>query len=251
MSLVSALRLPMALAFLAAFLIAAPASAAPPLTPDQRQAVEQVIHDYLMNNPKFLVEVLKSAQEKMDQEEAEQAKQAVGERRDELIADPTSPVGGNPEGDVTIVEFFDYRCPYCKQVEPALAALLHNDPKLRIVYKEFPILGPDSVYASRVALAARKQGKYEPFHAAMMAAKGQINDEVVLKVAASVGLDVARVKSDMESSEVDIAIQRAYALAQALQIHGTPAFVIGGEIAPGAADIGRLKEMVAAARKSG
>ncbi len=238
------------LSCLAAF--APPAVAAEP-TPEQRQQIEQVIRDYLTKNPEVLIEALQAAEQKVKEQQEERARAAVAARRDELINDPAAPVGGNPKGDVTIVEFFDYRCPYCKQVEPTLAALLKEDAKLRIVYKEFPILGPESVIASRVALAALKQGpgRYERFHSAMMNAKGQITEEVVLKVAADAGLDMAKIKSDMTAPEIEAVIKRNYALAEALNVRGTPAFIIGDTIAPGAIDLDTLRKMVADARKSG
>jgi protein-disulfide isomerase len=158
-------------------------------------------------------------------------------------------VQGNPKGDVTIVEFFDYRCPYCKEIEPVLDALLLEDRKLRIVYKEFPILGPPSVFASRTALAAKKQGKYAAFHRAMMAAKGNISDETVLKVAASVGLDTEKIKADMGAPEIDRVLKANYELAEALQIQGTPGIIIGDTLIPGAVDIATLRKDIAAARK--
>jgi protein-disulfide isomerase len=236
----------------AALLAATPlARAADAVTPAQKSAFEQIIHDYILHHPEVVIEALQSAEDKMKAQGEERARAAVVERRQELLEDPAAPVAGNPKGDVTIVEFFDYRCPYCKQVEPALEALLKEDRQLRIVYKELPILGKDSVYATRAALAARKQAKYDKFHAAMMAAKGQIDEKIILQVAASTGLDVERLKSDMNASEIDDVIKRNYDLAQALDIHGTPAFVIGGELVPGAIDIATMKQKIAAARKSG
>jgi protein-disulfide isomerase len=236
----------------AAFLVAMPfARAADAVTPAQKSAFEQIIHDYILQHPEVVIEALQSAEDKMKAQGEERARAAVVERRQELLDDPTAPVAGNPKGDVTVVEFFDYRCPYCKQVEPALEALLKEDRQLRIVYKELPILGKDSIYATRAALAARKQAKYDKFHAAMMAAKGQIDEKVVLQVAASSGLDLERLKSDMNAAEIDEIIKRNYDLAQALDIHGTPAFVIGGELVPGAIDIATMKQKIAAARKSG
>jgi protein-disulfide isomerase len=236
----------------AALLAATPlARAADAVTPAQKSAFEQIIHDYILQHPEVVIEALQSAEDKMKAQSEERARSAVVERREELLNDPTAPIAGNPKGDVTIVEFFDYRCPYCKQVEPALEALLKEDRQLRIVYKELPILGKDSVYATRAALAARKQAKYDKFHAAMMAAKGQIDEKVILQVATSSGLDVERLKSDMNAGEIDDMIKRNYDLAQALDIHGTPAFVIGGELVPGAIDIATMKQKIAAARKSG
>jgi protein-disulfide isomerase len=168
----------------------------------------------------------------------------------ELLDDPADPTGGNPKGDITIVEFFDYRCPYCRRVEPSVAAIIKDDPGLRIVYKEFPILGPESVFAAHVAFAALTQGKYQQFHNAMMAAKGEINEEAILKVATGAGLDVARVKTDMSAPEIDQIIKRNYALADALAINGTPAFVIGDNLIPGAVELEDLKHMIATVRRS-
>lgn len=246
----SALLLSAALAGFAA--LVQPAAAADP-TPEQRQQIEQVIHDYLLKNPEVLIEALQGAERKIKEEQEAQSRAALGAKRDELLYDPASPVGGNPKGDVTIVEFFDYRCPYCKQMEPALEMLLKEDPKVRIVYKEFPILGPESIVASHVAFAALKQGpkQYERFHAAMMNAKGQITEESILQVAGDAGLDLDRIKSDMKAPEIDALIKRNYDLADGLNIHGTPAFIIGDAMSPGAVDLDTLKKMIADARKSG
>ena len=156
---------------------------------------------------------------------------------------------GSSKPDVTLVEFFDYRCPYCKQVVPALDALLAKDKQLRFVYKEFPVLGPDSVHAARAALAAGKQGKYEAMHRALMAIKGQLDEPAIMKVAASVGLDVERLKTDMAAPETDRALKANVKLAEALDIHGTPGFVIGDEIVPGAVGLDELKRLIEAARR--
>lgn len=235
--------------FLLAIGLVAPARADEPLTPEQKKAVEQVIQDYFLKHPEFMVDVLRAAEAKLKEQKAEDAKQAITERRSDLLADASSPIGGNPDGDVTIVEFFDYRCPYCKQVEPSLEALLKEDPKIRVVYKEFPVLGPESVYATRMALAAKKQDRYAAFHTAMMAAKGKITDDVVEKIAAGAGVDVAKAKTEMKSPDIDAVIKRNYALAEALDINGTPAFVIGTVLVPGSTDLDGLRKLVADARK--
>ena len=216
--------------------------AATEFTPSQREAIEGIIRDYLMHNPDVLIEALRAAEDA-------KSKQALSERHHEIFDDPATPVGGNPQGDVSIVEFFDYRCPYCKQVQPTLETLLRKDPNLRFVYKEMPVLGPSSVVAAHAALAARLQGKYEAFHNAMMAAKGQISDDVVYRVAGSVGLDVERLKRDMESPEMDQAVKANLALAEALDIRGTPGFIIGNHIIPGAVDLDALKDLIAESRK--
>ena len=241
--------LPLALAFALVAGIAPHVSAAADFSPSQREAIEGIIRDYLMHNPDVLVEALRGAEDKLNREADAKASRVLAERRSEVFDDPATPVGGNPRGDVTIVEFFDYRCPYCKQVLPALQALLKEDGKLRFVYKEMPVLGPQSVTAAHAALAAQRQGKYEAFHTAMMAAKGQISDDTVYKVAGSVGLDVDRLKQDMAAPEIEKALKANLALANALNIHGTPGFIIGNHIVPGALDLDTLKTMVADARK--
>jgi protein-disulfide isomerase len=245
------MRRPAAVLWLGAMLglaAAAPAAAAD-FTPEQRQAIEAIIHDYLTQHPDELLDALQAAEDKMKAEAHDKASAALSGRRKEIFEDPESPVGGNPSGDVSLVEFFDYRCPYCKQVEPALEALLRQDKQLRFVYKEFPVLGPSSVTAARAALAAVRQGKYDAFHRAMMALKGQIDDDAVFQVAGSVGLDVARLKRDMALPEIDKALKANIRLAEALDLHGTPGFVVGDQIVPGAISLDELKELIASARK--
>ncbi|MBV9014989.1 MAG: DsbA family protein [Alphaproteobacteria bacterium] len=218
-------------------------------TPDQRKAIETIIHEYLTKNPDVLLDALQAAEDKMKGEAHDKAARALSTRHREIFEDPETPIAGNPNGDVSLVEFFDYRCPYCKQVEPSLEALLGEDRQLRFVYKEFPVLGPDSLTASRAALASRKQGKYDSFHRALMALKGQINETAVFKTAESVGIDVDRLKRDMTAPEIARALKANTELAEALDIHGTPGFVIGDEIVPGAIDLASLKEVIAATRK--
>ncbi len=239
------------LALACAFLATVPlrSIAAIEFTLEQRQAIEGIIHDYLMQNPDVMIEALKAAEAKANSEADASAAQALRERHREIFDDPATPVGGNPEGDVTIVEFFDYRCPYCKQVQPTLKTLLDQDRRLRFIYKEMPVLGAPSVVAAHAALAARSQGKYEAFHTVMMAAKGQITEDVVYQVAGSIGLDVDRLKRDMAAPEIDQALKANLALASALDIHGTPGFIIGEHVVPGAIDLDALKNLVADARK--
>ena len=199
--------------------------------------------------PDVPIEALRAAEDKANLDADVKAAQVLRDRRREVFDDPATPVGGNPQGDVTIVEFFDYRCPYCKQVQPSLQTLLDQDRKLRFIYKEMPVLGAPSVVAAHAALAARLQGKYEAFHTAMMATKGQITNDVVYQVAASVGLDVDRLKRDMAAPEIDQAVKANLALATALDIHGTPGFIIGDHIVPGAIDLDALKNLIAEVRK--
>ena len=242
--------LPIVLACLGEFfLVAPPRAAAAEFTPEQRQAIEAIVKDYLGKHPDVLVDALQAAEDKLKSEARDKASAALTARAHDIFDDPETPIGGNPKGDVSLVEFFDYRCPYCKQVEPALEKLLGEDQQLRFVYKEFPVLGPASVTAARAALAARKQGKYPAFHRAMMALKGEIDDQAVFKVAGAVGLDTDQLKRDMADPGIERNLQANLKLAQALDIHGTPGFVIGKEIVPGAISLDDLKELIAAARK--
>lgn len=219
-------------------------------SPAQKQEIDRVIHDYLQQHPEAVMDALKAAQLQADDAKAAAAKKTIAARRDELLHDPDSVVAGNPNGDVTLVEFFDYRCPYCKAIEPSLEALIKEDGNLRVVYKEFPILGPTSVVASRAAIAARRQGKYAEFHDRMMALKGNIDENAVMKVAETSGLDLTKLKRDMTAASVGQTIQRNYALADALGIDATPALVIGDQLTMGAVDIDGLRQLIADARKN-
>jgi protein-disulfide isomerase len=219
--------------------------------PQDKAALDQAIHDYLIAHPDVVMDSLKAAQQNADAQSAEQSRRTIQTKQKDLFNAADDLVQGNPKGDVTLVEFFDYRCPYCKQVEPSLDALLKEDSKLRIVYKEFPILGEASVYATHVALAAKKQGKYAEFHRAMMATKGEIGDAAILDVAASIGLNVVKIKADMSAPEIDKLIDTNYGLADALNIQGTPALIVGETLIPGAIDIDTLRKDIADVRKGG
>jgi protein-disulfide isomerase len=225
-----------------------PPAQADDLTSAQRKAVDVMIHDYLLNHPDVLIEAIRKAEDKMKADQDHMAVQALQKRHQQVFDDPASPVGGNPHGDVTLVEFFDYQCPYCKEVEPSLEKLTAQDHGLRVVFKEFPVLGPASITAARAALAAQKQSKYDAFHVAMMAAKGRITDQTVYAVAGSVGLDLTRLKHDMADPAVAKQIKANLDLADALGITGTPAFIIGDRIIPGAVDLDTLKQDIADAR---
>lgn len=228
--------------------LAAPAGAAE-MTPARRQAIEAIIHDYLLHHPRVMIEALQNAEQQAQHDAHAQVVALLKSHRRAVFRDPASPVGGNPHGDVSVVEFFDYQCPYCKGVEPALERLIKQDPQLRFVYKEFPVLGPESVVAARAALAAMKQGKYVAFHQALLALKGRLSTARIYRVAGDVGLDPARLKRDMAAPEVAATIKDDLALADLLSITGTPTFIIGDEIVPGAAGFDKLKALVAQARK--
>jgi protein-disulfide isomerase len=210
---------------------------------------EQRVREYLLKNPEVIIEALQILQERQRVAEAENLQKAIAEHSEEILNDPAVPVGGNPDGDVTLVEFFDYNCPYCRRVAPTVAELEQADPDLRLAYKEFPILGPGSQFAARAALASRRQGKYVPFHNALMQATEQVTEATVMKVAREVGLDTEQLRADMQDPAIEQAIARNLQLADALGITGTPSFIVGHEVVPGAVDLRTLQSLVARARR--
>ncbi len=213
-----------------------------------RQALEETIRDYLLKHPEVVEEALQVLEQRRREAEKQRDRELVKAHGEALLRDPGSPVGGNPRGDVTVVEFFDYRCGYCRGVAPDVKKLLQEDPNVRIVYKEFPILSPDSLLAARAALAAQAQGKYGAFHEALMTANGPLALPAILQIARRIGLDAARLKADMEGPEILAAIKQNRNLAEALGITGTPAFVIGPELVSGAIDLHAMKALVSQAR---
>ena len=248
------LRLPVLLVALAVA-AAAPAAAqtpvqtpAPALTPAQEEAVRALVRDTLLRNPELLLEVLDALEEKKRAGPDGERARVLAERRAELERDHADPVHGAADADVAIVEFSDYRCPYCKRMAEPLAALLAADRRVRLVIKEIPILGPDSVVAAKAALAAQRQGKHAAMHAALMARRGELDEAAVLGLAREIKLDVARLRRDMEDPAIAARIERNLALARALGVAGTPAFVIGDRFVPGAIDAETLRKLVAEAR---
>jgi protein-disulfide isomerase len=209
---------------------------------------ERRIRAYLLDNPEVIAEALQKPKARHQAAEQAEAKKILKARSDEVFRDTESPLGGNPTGDVSLVEFLDYNCPYCRRVAPVMQATEAADPQLRVVYKEFPILGPNSCFAAKAALAAHRQGKYVAFHQALMQTKGTVDEARVLGAAAGVGLDVERLKSDMEGPAIQAAIDRNLALARALRIDGTPGFVIGEEIVRGAIDLAAMERLIREAR---
>ena len=173
----------------------------------------------------------------------------IATRHDEIYNDPDTPVGGNPAGDVTIVEFFDYNCPYCRKVAGVLGELERTDANLRFVYKEFPILGPDSDFAARAALAAHRQGKYLEFHKALMTSRFVANQTTVRQIAETAGLDVERLKADMADPTLASIVARNLALAMALRIHATPSFVIADQVYAGGGELADFQRVIDAARQ--
>lgn len=222
----------------------------PALSAEQEKRVQELVKEYILANPEIILEAVQNLRRRQEEAKQKAAQSALKDKRGELQGAADLPVAGNPKGTVTIVEFFDYRCGYCKGVRPVVDEVLRADGNIRLVYKEFPILGPASRVASMAAIAAHKQGKYLPFHNAMMAYPNNLTDEVVFALARQVGLDVAKLKEDMKAPEVEALIEKTRKLAQELGIDGTPAFIIGDELVAGAIGADAFKQKVEAARKA-
>jgi protein-disulfide isomerase len=246
------------------FLISQGAKADDTLSNGQIKQVKEVVHDYLVTNPQVLVEASQSLQKQEAEKAGKRAKTAIAKNAATIFADSESPVIGNPKGDVTLVEFFDYQCPHCKDMKIVIEKLIKDDPKLRVVYKELPIFGQSSKEASSLALAAAKQGdgKYLALHNALLVAENPLTKEKVLEIAKSVGLDTAKLTKDIDSPAVQKQIEDNFQLAQSLNLMGTPTFVISkwqvesktndvknAVFMPGMPTPEQLKEAVVAARK--
>lgn len=202
------------------------------MSQDQQKQVEMVVHNYLVKNPEVLVEALQTLQQKqMDQQRKTmmQTQDNAPKFVDGLFHASADPVAGNSNGKITVVDFFDYQCPHCVKMTPVLEGIIKANPNVRVVFKEFPIRGPISEFASRVALAAKNQGKYFEFHKALMKLSSTtptLTEDSVLQVAKSVGLNMDQLKADMKADAVNQQIKDNYKLAQGLQLIGTPAFFI-------------------------
>ena len=210
--------------------------------------IKELVLEAIRENPGIVFEAAQLFEQQQQALQAQAAAQVFDTEKATLENDPNAPVLGNPDGDVTVVEFFDYNCPYCRRVKPEMEALLAADPNVRVVYREWPILGDGSVFAARAALASRNQGKYEEFHWAMMQLKERAEEASILRTAEDIGLDVAQLRSDMNGPEIEEHIQTSMRLAQSLGFSGTPSFVIGDSLAPGLIQADQMIELVDQAR---
>ena len=220
-----------------------------PSDPDFQQAVEQVVEQYLRTHPEVIEQSLRILQAQRQDEERERTRQMIATKQAELLNDPDSPVSGNLEGNVTVVEFFDYRCGYCKQVAGTVTQLQEDDHNVRVVYKDYPILGEASELASRAALASKIQGKHLTFHEALLASKQELTQDSILTIATEVGLDTTQLSQDMQAPIIQDIIDRNRKLARELGINGTPGFVIGTTLAPGAVGLTDLKKLIRQVRQ--
>lgn len=209
--------------------------------------IETVVHDYLMENPDVLIAALNAYREREETARQEQVSASIDRFVASIDANPALPVVGNADAGVTVVEFFDYRCGYCKRVFPTLKQLIDEDTDIRLVLAEFPILGDASTYASRASLAVwlNWPDRYEAFHDLLMGTRGQLENTVVIAGALELGIDVDELEAAMEKPEIDAAIEANYEVAQELGITGTPAFIIGDTLVPGAIELATFKQHIA------
>ena len=224
-----------------AFLSFAQIAPAQQITDEQ---VKQLALEAILENPQIIMQAVAI----LEQRERERAASGANTVRLQLEQDSNSPNLGNPDGDVTVIEFFDYNCPYCRKAGQTVQELLASDANVRVIYREWPILGEDSVFASRAALAARAQGKYEEFHWALMNGEGRASEASILKLARHLDLDVEKLQADMTSPAVEAHIAQSSALARTLGFTGTPAFIVGDRTAPGMLSTDEITAMVAEAR---
>jgi len=218
----------------------------------QRQEIELIVKDYLLRHPEVLQEVVAELEKRQAAAESDRQKSAIAEYREALFNSKHQATLGNPQGDVTLVEFFDYNCGYCKRALADKLALLKSDPKLRLVLKEFPVLGPGSIEAAQVSIAARMQDpagkKFTQFHEKLLTGRGQADRARALAVAKEVGFDMARIESDVKSAEVRQSLEEVMRMAEALGINGTPTYVLGESIIPGAIGESALRQQIEARR---
>ncbi len=226
----------------------APTPAASSFTPAQRAEIVGILRTALQTDPSILRDAITALQQQESGAQDAAARAAISRAGPALARNPGDPVAGDPAGDVTLVEFYDLRCPYCRRMLPAMTELLAHDPKLRLVFKDIPVLGDPSVLGARAVLAAQRQGGYLKLQQALMSGSGQITEASVQAAATRLGLDWTRLRHDMDAPEVQARIAANLALAHELGIDGTPTYVVGSRLLPGAVPLSELQSAVAAAR---
>jgi protein-disulfide isomerase len=235
----------------AVLLLAAPL-AADEFSGTQKDEIERIIKDYIISHPEVLQEAIAELDKRQATADAEKAKVAVASNAETIFNSTRQVVLGNPKGDVTMVEFFDYNCGFCKRAMADMMEMLKDDPKLKVVLKEFPVLGPGSVEAAKVAVAVRMQDKtgkkYLEFHQKLLGGRGQADKARAITVAKEVGMDMTRLDKDMASEEIKASIDESLKLAETLGLNGTPSYVVGGDIVIGAVGLDALRIKVAMAR---
>jgi protein-disulfide isomerase len=215
----------------------------------EKERIESIIREYLLKNPSIIREAMQALQAQEARERAERSANLMKELRKEILFDPDSPIGGNASGDISIVVFFDYNCGYCKQTLPQIQSVLQSDTLVRIVFKELPILGPPSTFAAKAALAAARQGKYVEFHKALMMAE-RTDENAIRNISETLGMDYPKLEKDMADPQIAELIMRNLRLATSLDLNGTPAYIIGNQIIPGAIDAESLIRVVTIERNN-
>jgi protein-disulfide isomerase len=225
------------------------------ISPSERPEIEKIVKEYLLANPEVLRDAMIELQRRQAAAEAKQRATAVKSNEKLIYDSPRGVVIGNAQGDVSIVEFFDYNCGYCKRALDDMLTMTKADPKLKFILKEFPVLGEGSVAAAKVAVAVRMQDKrgtkYADFHRRLLGVRGEANHERALAAAKEAGLDIAQIERDLKSDEIEATLHESLALADALGISGTPSYVIGGQVVPGAVGASQLTKHVQSVRKCG
>jgi protein-disulfide isomerase len=219
----------------------------------QKAAIRDIVKDYLLNNPEIMIDVQAALETKLEKEQEEKLQAFMAANARDIYRNPQSPAVGPADGDITVVEFFDYNCGYCKRGLPEIQKLLNADSRVRVVFKEYPILSKASEEAAKGALAAKRQDKYWEFHQAMLNHRGQANEATALKIAGDLGLDLTQFKADMAGTEVAAELESVRSIAKKMGINGTPHFLVGDKSIPGAPEdlADQLQSMVADFRKNG
>jgi protein-disulfide isomerase len=245
-------RLAGASVFVSLMLVATAPAAEPSFSEPQKTEIEKIVRDYLVTHPEVLQEAIAELDKRQAASDTEKAKAAVAANAATLFDSNRQVVLGNPKGDVTLVEFFDYNCGFCKGALPTLVDLMKDDGKLKVVLKEFPVLGPGSVEAAKVAVAVRMQDKtgkkYLDFHQKLLGGRGKADKARALAVAKEVGMDMARLDKDMASDEVRLSLEESLKLAETLGLNGTPSYVVGDDVVVGAVGMEALRGKIAMAR---
>lgn len=223
------------------------------LSEGQRAAVEETVRAYLLANPELLIEMSNELEQRQADAQDQAMQSALADNADALYRSESAYVAGNPDGDVTVVEFFDYNCGYCRRAWPDVARLIESDPDVRVVFKELPILRRESEGAARAALAARNQGKYMELHGALLELNGLASEDSAVEAAEGLGLDTEQLKQDMQSPEVQQALTDARQLAQRIGVQGTPLYLIGDRVMAGAPEdlYDQLADRVEEVRRNG
>ncbi|OWV79636.1 disulfide bond formation protein DsbA [Rhizobium sp. R634] len=239
-----------AVALVASVALPFPAAA---LDDQQKKEFGEFIKQYLIENPEIMLDVQEALQKKQEAARLVKANMAIEENSTDIFESKNDVILGNPKGDVTVVEFFDYNCSYCRHALPDMQAMLKKDKNVRFVLKEFPILGPDSVAAHKVADAFRKVApeKYADFHVALLSSEGRASEDSAIAVASTLGVSEDKLRAEMAKSPNDEIVQATYQLASSLGISGTPSYVIGTELVPGAVGLDDLESKVKNMRSCG